>query len=81
MKIGEDSGLSYDQLCSSGSAAVTNSLGEAEKDSYTFSEVVDKTCDELMEKQFKYSIRKINEMDKLLSAVECELDEFLRPGR
>jgi len=78
MKLGENSGLSYDQVYSSGSAAVTNSLSESEKDSYAFSDVVDKACEGLMEKQFRYSIRRINEMDSLLSAMEREIDEFLK---
>jgi len=81
MKLGENSGQSYEQLYSSGPAAVTNGLNEAEKDACAFSEVVDKACDELMEKQCKYTIRRINDMDRLLSAIECELDEFLRLRR
>jgi len=45
---------------------------------YTFTDVVDKACDELMERQIKYSIRRIQEMDDCLSRLEHELDEFLK---
>jgi len=44
---------------------------------YSFSEVVDSTCERLMEKQIKYSIRRIREMDERLGLIERELDEFL----
>jgi len=44
---------------------------------YTFGEVVDSTCERLMEKQIKYSIRRIREMDERLCQIERELDEFL----
>jgi hypothetical protein len=44
---------------------------------YSFSEVVDSTCERLMEKQIKYSIRRILEMDERLGLIERELDEFL----
>jgi len=46
-------------------------------DSCTFSEVVDKACDGLIEKQIKYSIRRIREMEEVLSVLEQELNEFL----
>jgi len=44
---------------------------------YSFSEVVDSTCERLMEKQIKYTIRRIREMDERLCLIERELDEFL----
>jgi len=44
---------------------------------YSFSEVVDSTCERLMEKQIKYTIRRILEMDERLGLIERELDEFL----
>jgi len=44
---------------------------------YSFSEVVDSTCERLMEKQIKYTIRRILEMDERLCLIERELDEFL----
>jgi len=44
---------------------------------YSFSEVVDSTCERLMEKQIKYTICRILEMDERLGLIERELDEFL----
>jgi len=45
--------------------------------SYTFSDVVEKACEGLMERKIKYSIRRIQEMEDILSGLERELDEFL----
>jgi hypothetical protein len=44
---------------------------------YSFSEVVDNACDKLMDKQIKYSIRRIQEMEECLSILEAEIDDFL----
>jgi len=44
---------------------------------YAFSEVVDKACEGLMERQAKYSIRRIREMEAQLCILERELDDFL----
>jgi len=46
-------------------------------DVYTFSEVVDKACEQLMDRQIKYSIRRIHIMDERLADLEKELDDFL----
>ena len=43
----------------------------------SFSEVVDEACERLMERQVKYSIRRIQEMGERLDGLERELDEFL----
>ena len=45
---------------------------------YTFSEVVDKACEGLRDRQIKYSLRRIQEMAALLFEIEHELDEFLK---
>ena len=44
---------------------------------YSFNDVLDQTCERLMEKQVKYSIRRIQEMEECLIILERELDEFL----
>jgi hypothetical protein len=44
---------------------------------YTFSDVVDRACEGLMDKQIKYSIRRIREMEEQLCLLERELDDFL----
>jgi hypothetical protein len=44
---------------------------------YTFNDVVDRACEQLMDRQIKYSIRRIQIMDERLAALEKELDEFL----
>ncbi|MCL1959232.1 MAG: hypothetical protein FWF68_06490 [Spirochaetes bacterium] len=54
-----------------------NGKTAAISDVYTFSNVVDEACDKLMEKQIKYSIRRITEMEERLADMERELDDFL----
>jgi hypothetical protein len=44
---------------------------------FTFNELVDDACERLMDRQIKYSIRRIQEMDERLCILEKELDEFL----
>lgn len=44
---------------------------------YTFNDVVDEACGKLMDKQIKYSIRRIVEMEESLDNMERELDDFL----
>ena len=44
---------------------------------YSFNDVLDETCEKLMDKQAKYSIRRIQEMDECLLSLERELDVFL----
>jgi hypothetical protein len=44
---------------------------------YTFSDVVDKACEGLLDRQIKYSIRRIREMEELLCVLERELNDFL----
>ena len=47
-------------------------------EAYTFSDIVDRACEGLMDRQIKYSIRRIQEMEDFLSCMEQELDEFLK---
>ena len=54
-----------------------NEKAAAVSGTYTFSEVVDEACGKLMDKQIKYSIRRIHEMDEYLCEIEKELDDFL----
>jgi hypothetical protein len=44
----------------------------------TFSDVVDKACEGLMDQQVKYSIQQIQRMEEYLSGIEQELDNFLK---
>jgi hypothetical protein len=44
---------------------------------YTFSEVVERACEQLLDRQIKYSIRRIQVMDERLAGLEKELDAFL----
>jgi hypothetical protein len=44
---------------------------------YSFNEIVDETCDKLMDKQIKHSIRRIMEMEERLESLEKELDDFI----
>ncbi|MCL2068210.1 MAG: hypothetical protein FWG99_12200 [Treponema sp.] len=43
----------------------------------TFEEVIDETCEKLMDRQVQYSIRRIQEMGNLLDGLEHELDDIL----
>ena len=49
----------------------------AVSDDYSFCSIVDVTCEKLMERQIRYSIRRIQEMEKHLSDIEQELDDFI----
>jgi len=44
---------------------------------YAFSDVVDKACKGLLDRQIKYSIRRIRVMEEQLCVLERELDDFL----
>jgi len=43
----------------------------------SFADVIDETCDRLMDRQIQFSIRKIHEMEESLSALEQELNEII----
>jgi hypothetical protein len=44
----------------------------------TFDSLLDETCERLLDRQVKYAMQRIQEMESRLSAMERELDEFLR---
>ena len=44
----------------------------------TFESLLDETCGRLLDRQVKYAIQRIHEMEKRLSSLEAELDEFLK---
>ena len=44
----------------------------------TFDTLLDETCERLLDRQVKYSIQRIHELEKRLDTLERELDEFLR---
>jgi len=46
-------------------------------DVYEFSDIVDKACEELKDRQIMYSIRRIQEMEEKLCGLERELDAFI----
>ena len=54
-------------------------LIDSDEDPYTFNNIVNKACEGLMARQIKYSIRRIKDMEKRLSCMEQELEEFLKP--
>jgi len=43
----------------------------------TFDSILDETCERLLDRQVKYAIQRIHEMDQRLTILERELDEFL----
>jgi hypothetical protein len=44
---------------------------------FTFDSMLDETCERLLDRQLRYSIQRIYEMEKRLILLERELDEFL----
>jgi hypothetical protein len=44
----------------------------------TFDSILDETCERLLDRQAKYSIQRIQEMEKHLENLERELNDFLR---
>jgi hypothetical protein len=43
----------------------------------TFDSILDETCERLLDRQVKYAIQRIHEMEQRLDTLERELDEFL----
>ena len=46
----------------------------------TFDTILNETCERLMDRQAKYSIQRIYELEKRLDRLESELDEFMKLG-
>jgi len=49
-------------------------------EAYTFDSILDETCERLLDRQLKYSIQRIHEMEKRLCSLENELNEFMNGG-
>ena len=47
----------------------------------TFDSILDETCERLLDRQAKYSIQRIQELEKRLISIERELDEFCKRKR
>lgn len=45
---------------------------------YTFDSILDETCERLLDRQVKYAVQRIYEMEKRLHSLEQELDEILK---
>jgi len=43
----------------------------------TFDSILDETCERLLDRQVKYAVQRIAEMEKRLNALENDLNEFL----
>jgi len=65
-KVGQSNGV-----------GISNIDGLEQEGEDSFIDVLDSACDKLMDRQIKYSIRRIREMDERLCVMERELDEFL----
>ena len=46
-------------------------------DDISFDSILDETCGRLLDRQVKYAIQRIHEMEHRLDNLERELDEFL----
>jgi hypothetical protein len=45
-----------------------------------FEAVLDETCERLWDTRVRYSLRRIDELDRVLASMERELDEMARAG-
>jgi hypothetical protein len=45
---------------------------------FTFDSMLDEACERLMDRQLKYSIQRIHELEKRLCLLEQELEEFVK---
>jgi len=50
-------------------------------DDLTFDSILDETCERLLDRQVKYAIQRIHEMERRLDTLERELDEFLSASK
>jgi len=50
-------------------------------DDISFDSILDETCERLLDRQVKYAIQRIHEMEQRLDTLERELDEFLSLNR
>jgi hypothetical protein len=46
-------------------------------DDVSFDSILDETCERLLDRQVKYAIQRIHEMEQRMDTLERELDEFL----
>jgi len=79
MTLGEKSAAltGPDNLKPSNGVGLSNINGLEQEGDDSFIDVLDSACEKLMDRQIKYSIRRIREMDARLCVMERELDEFL----
>ena len=47
----------------------------------SFDSILDETCERLLDRQVKYAIQRIHEMEQRLDTLERELDEFLSANK
>jgi hypothetical protein len=50
----------------------------AQVSDFTFDSILDETCERLLDRQVKYAIQRIHEMEKRLINLERELDDFIK---
>jgi hypothetical protein len=50
----------------------------AQVSDFSFDSILDKTCERLLDRQIKYAIQRIHEMEKRLINLERELDDFIK---
>jgi hypothetical protein len=50
----------------------------AQVSDFTFDSLLDETCERLLDRQVKYAIQRIHEMEKRLVNLERELDDFIK---
>jgi hypothetical protein len=60
------------------SGNITTEDTAAPSSGFTFDSILEETCERLLDRQVKYAIQRIHEMEKRLGNLERELDEFLQ---
>ena len=55
-----------------------NTINTAPIPAMAFDTLLDETCERLLDRQVKFSIQRIHELERRLDILERELDDFLR---
>ena len=71
--------MQYNGNTAAGEPSALNQTGAVSD--ITFTSLLDETCERLLDRQVKYAIQRIGELEKRLSSLESELDEFLSTNK
>jgi hypothetical protein len=66
-----------DKSASAGEPSISETLLPENPGNYSFGDVVDEVCEKLKDRQIKYSIQRIQNMEERIYNLEKELEDFL----